>query len=187
MFGGRSRNPTARAGGADARIARPAVRREDGRQDQGRYAGEPEPRCLWRPRSDSGLRIPSRQAHQSRGDVGRAEPDDQEQAVSGEAAAHRQDPRLVATLGADERTAIVWIAAHSPQAKGRAERSFHTARDRAAKSLRVATSRRDTFPRFLPDRQQTSRAAQSVAQAKGRQDRLAKGPVVCRSASKPCG
>jgi len=33
---------------------------------------------------------------------------------------------------------IVWIAAHSPQAKGRVERSFATAQDRLVKGLRVA-------------------------------------------------
>jgi len=33
---------------------------------------------------------------------------------------------------------IVWIAAHSPQAKGRVERSFQTAQDRLVKGLRVA-------------------------------------------------
>ena len=33
---------------------------------------------------------------------------------------------------------IVWIAAHSPQAKGRIERSFATAQDRLVKGLRVA-------------------------------------------------
>ncbi len=33
---------------------------------------------------------------------------------------------------------VVWIAAHSPQAKGRIERSFDTAQDRLVKGLRVA-------------------------------------------------
>lgn len=33
---------------------------------------------------------------------------------------------------------IVWIGAHSPQAKGRVERSFQTAQDRLVKELRVA-------------------------------------------------
>jgi hypothetical protein len=33
---------------------------------------------------------------------------------------------------------IVWIPAHSPQAKGRVERSFQTAQDRLVKGLRVA-------------------------------------------------
>ena len=36
---------------------------------------------------------------------------------------------------------IVWIAAHSPQAKGRIERSFGTAQDRLVKGLRVAGAR----------------------------------------------
>jgi hypothetical protein len=36
---------------------------------------------------------------------------------------------------------IVWIAAHSPQAKGRVERSFGTAQDRLGKGLRVAQVR----------------------------------------------
>jgi transposase len=37
-----------------------------------------------------------------------------------------------------EELEIEWIAAHSPQAKGRIERSFHTAQDRLVKGLRVA-------------------------------------------------
>jgi hypothetical protein len=36
---------------------------------------------------------------------------------------------------------MVWIAAHSPQAKGRIERSFQTAQDRLVKGLRVAKAR----------------------------------------------
>jgi|SRR5579863_7275176 len=36
---------------------------------------------------------------------------------------------------------MVWIAAHSPQAKGRIERSFGTAQDRLVKGLRVAGAR----------------------------------------------
>ena len=36
---------------------------------------------------------------------------------------------------------IVWIAAHSPQAKGRVERSFQTAQDRLVKGLRIAGAR----------------------------------------------
>jgi hypothetical protein len=36
---------------------------------------------------------------------------------------------------------IVWIPAHSPQAKGRVERSFQTAQDRLVKGLRVAGAR----------------------------------------------
>lgn len=36
---------------------------------------------------------------------------------------------------------IVWIAAHSPQAKGRVERSFQTAQDRLVKELRVVGAR----------------------------------------------
>jgi DNA-binding Lrp family transcriptional regulator len=36
---------------------------------------------------------------------------------------------------------IVWIAAHSPQAKGRVERSFQTAQDRLVKGLRMAKVR----------------------------------------------
>lgn len=33
---------------------------------------------------------------------------------------------------------ITWIAAHSPQAKGRVERNFGTAQDRLVKGMRVA-------------------------------------------------
>jgi hypothetical protein len=36
---------------------------------------------------------------------------------------------------------ILWIAAHSPQAKGRVERSFQTAQDRLVKGLRVAEAK----------------------------------------------
>ena len=36
---------------------------------------------------------------------------------------------------------MAWIAAHSPQAKGRVERSFQTAQDRLVKGLRVAGAR----------------------------------------------
>lgn len=36
---------------------------------------------------------------------------------------------------------IAWIAAHSPQAKGRVERSFGTAQDRLVKGLRIAGAR----------------------------------------------
>jgi hypothetical protein len=36
---------------------------------------------------------------------------------------------------------VVWIAAHSPQAKGRVERQFLTAQDRLVKGLRVAGAR----------------------------------------------
>jgi hypothetical protein len=36
---------------------------------------------------------------------------------------------------------IVWIGAHTPQAKGRVERSFQTAQDRLVKGLRVAGAR----------------------------------------------
>ena len=43
--------------------------------------------------------------------------------------------RRTASLG------VTWIAAHSPQAKGRVERSFGTAQDRLVKGLRVAGAR----------------------------------------------
>lgn len=43
--------------------------------------------------------------------------------------------RALAELG------IAWIPAHSPQAKGRVERSFHTAQDRLVKGLRLAGAR----------------------------------------------
>ncbi len=43
--------------------------------------------------------------------------------------------RALAELG------IVWIGAHSPQAKGRVERSFQTAQDRLVKGLRVAEAK----------------------------------------------
>src|ERR1700726_3132802 len=45
---------------------------------------------------------------------------------------------------------IVWLAAHSPQAKGRIERSFGTAQDRLVKGLRVAAARTlDQANRYL--------------------------------------
>jgi hypothetical protein len=52
--------------------------------------------------------------------------------------------RALAELG------ITWIAAHSPQAKGRIERSFATAQDRLVKGLRVAGVRTiDQANRYL--------------------------------------
>jgi hypothetical protein len=64
-------------------------------------------------------------------------------------------PRDLKELSGDEReplpptqigralaeVGIVWIGAHSPQAKGRVERSFQTAQDRLVKGLRVAEAR----------------------------------------------
>lgn len=49
-----------------------------------------------------------------------------------QALAPTQIERALGDLG------IVWIPAHSPQAKGRVERSFQTAQDRLVKGLRVA-------------------------------------------------
>jgi hypothetical protein len=47
---------------------------------------------------------------------------------------------------------IAWIAAHSPQAKGRVERSFGTAQDRLVKGLRVAGARTlDEANRYLEE------------------------------------
>lgn len=56
------------------------------------------------------------------------------------AAAPRDQPELAPTqIGrALREMAIVWIAAHSAQAKGRVERSFQTAQDRLVKGMRVA-------------------------------------------------
>jgi len=54
--------------------------------------------------------------------------------------------RALAELG------IVWIAAHSPQAKGRVERSFGTAQDRLVKGLRVAGAKTlDDANRYLDE------------------------------------
>src|SRR5580700_3241329 len=50
-----------------------------------------------------------------------------------------QEPLPPTQIGrALRELSIVWIAAHSPQAKGRVERSFQTAQDRLVKGLRVA-------------------------------------------------
>jgi hypothetical protein len=56
------------------------------------------------------------------------------------AEAPRDQPELPPTqIGrALRELSVVWIAAHSPQAKGRVERSFQTAQDRLVKGLRVA-------------------------------------------------
>src|ERR1035438_10153740 len=56
------------------------------------------------------------------------------------AEAPRDQPELPPTqIGrALRELSIVWIAAHSPQAKGRVERSFQTAQDRLVRGLRVA-------------------------------------------------
>jgi hypothetical protein len=45
-----------------------------------------------------------------------------------------QDPLPPTQIG--RALDIVWISAHSPQAKGRVERSFQTAQDRLVKGLR---------------------------------------------------
>jgi transposase len=51
----------------------------------------------------------------------------------------RDEPLPPTQLGrALQELGIGWIAAHSPQAKGRVERSFRTAQDRLVKGLRVA-------------------------------------------------
>jgi transposase len=51
----------------------------------------------------------------------------------------REEPLPPTQLGrALKELGIGWIAAHSPQAKGRVERSFQTAQDRLVKGLRVA-------------------------------------------------
>jgi hypothetical protein len=50
-----------------------------------------------------------------------------------------QDPLPPTQIGrALQELDIVWIPAHSPQAKGRVERSFQTAQDRLVKGMRVA-------------------------------------------------
>jgi len=52
-----------------------------------------------------------------------------------------QDPLPPTQIGrALQELDIVWIGAHSPQAKGRVERSFGTAQDRLVKGLRVAAA-----------------------------------------------
>lgn len=51
----------------------------------------------------------------------------------------REEPLTPTQIGrALAELGIGWIAAHSPQAKGRVERSFRTAQDRLVKGLRVA-------------------------------------------------
>jgi transposase len=53
--------------------------------------------------------------------------------------APREEPLPPTQIGrALNELAIGWIGAHSPQAKGRVERSFQTAQDRLVKGLRVA-------------------------------------------------
>ena len=55
-----------------------------------------------------------------------------------------RDPLPPTQIGrALQELGIVWIAAHSPQAKGRVERSFSTAQDRLVKGLRVAGGQDD--------------------------------------------
>jgi hypothetical protein len=65
---------------------------------------------------------------------------------------HRQAPAEQATqIGrALQELDIEWIAAHSPQAKGRVERFFGTAQDRLVKGLRkVGASNREQANRYL--------------------------------------
>jgi transposase len=51
----------------------------------------------------------------------------------------RDEPLTPTQIGrALQELGIGWVAAHSPQAKGRVERSFETAQDRLVKGLRVA-------------------------------------------------
>lgn len=51
----------------------------------------------------------------------------------------REEPLPPTQIGrALQELGIGWIAAHSPQAKGRVERSFQTAQDRLVKGLRIA-------------------------------------------------
>jgi transposase len=51
----------------------------------------------------------------------------------------REEPLPPTQIGrALQELGIGWVAAHSPQAKGRVERSFETAQDRLVKGLRVA-------------------------------------------------
>jgi transposase len=51
----------------------------------------------------------------------------------------REEPLPATQIGrALQELGIGWIAAHSPQAKGRVERSFKTAQDRLVKGLRIA-------------------------------------------------
>src|SRR6266704_4597538 len=50
----------------------------------------------------------------------------------------RDEPLPPTQIGrALQELGVGWIAAHSPQAKGRVERSFQTAQDRLVKGLRV--------------------------------------------------
>jgi DNA-binding IscR family transcriptional regulator len=59
-----------------------------------------------------------------------------------EVAHHDCDPLPPTQIGRALRELdIVWIGAHSPQAKGRVERSFQTAQDRLVKGLRVADAK----------------------------------------------
>jgi len=54
----------------------------------------------------------------------------------------KRDPLPPTQIGrALQELGVAWIAAHSPQAKGRVERSFGTAQDRLVKGLRVAGAR----------------------------------------------
>jgi hypothetical protein len=54
----------------------------------------------------------------------------------------RDEPLPPTQIGrALQELGIGWIAAHSPQAKGRVERSFETAQDRLVKGLRVAEAK----------------------------------------------
>jgi hypothetical protein len=56
--------------------------------------------------------------------------------------APRDEPLPPTQIGrALNELGVGWIAAHSPQAKGRVERSFQTAQDRLVKGLRVAAAK----------------------------------------------
>jgi hypothetical protein len=66
-------------------------------------------------------------------------------------AAEEREPLPPTQIGrALQELGIVWIGAHSPQAKGRVERSFQTAQDRLVKGLRVAKVKtREQANRYL--------------------------------------
>jgi hypothetical protein len=99
-----------------------------------------------------------------------------EEQLQGEEAARSQFGRALKELG------IEWIAAHSPQAKGRIERLFETLQDRLVKEMRlagidsIALANHFLETRFLPDWEKrftvAPRNAHDAHRRLGREQRL---------------
>lgn len=96
-----------RGPGRRARLARPAVQPQAGREGQAEGAGNTRPGCLPRLRPHAGSGIPGQQTRHSCRTRNGAHVDDGRQAMAGQPAARRKDPRMAATPLADRRDGAV--------------------------------------------------------------------------------